>query len=343
MHGASPGVELVGDTSTAGLRCPGLHCPGLRYPGLRCLVLGGSGFLGSALTAALRRAGASVRGYARRVPSGRPGVAWVSAAFEDADALGAALAGQQVVFHLVGASLPAASNDDPARDLAANVLPTLRLLDLCRAAGVRKVVFASSGGTVYGVPRQVPTPESAPTEPITAYGMHKLTIEHYLGLYRRLHGLDYQVLRIANPYGRGQSPFRRQGVVAATLHRALSGQPVELWGAGEVTRDFIHVDDVARAFVAAACYAGEHRVMNVGSGQGRSLDQLFLDVARTLGRPQIEVVRRPGRRADVPVSVLDTTLIRRETGWRPRVAFADGLAGTADWIRTVLVDGTLVG
>ena len=213
------------------------------------------------------------------------------------------------------------------------MIPSILLLEQCRAARVRKVVFASSGGTVYGIPSVVPTPEGAGTAPISAYGINKLMIERYLELFRHLYGLDYHVLRIANPYGAGQSPFKRQGVVAAMLHRALSGFAIELWGTGEVTRDFIHVDDVSSAFMAAARYDGPHRTMNVGSGQGRSLKQLVADVRAVLRHPSLEVVRKGARAADVPVSILDTGLIRGETGWRPRVDWLDGLAGTAGWMR----------
>lgn len=302
--------------------------------GLRCLVLGAGGFLGQALTGALRDSASDVNGYGRgAAPGALAGVPWTTAMFEDAPALAKALRGQEVVFHLLGASLPHTSNRDPAADVASSVIPTLRLLDLCRVAGVRRVVFASSGGTVYGVPAQVPTPEDAPTLPISAYGINKLMIERYLHLYAHLHGLEHQVLRIANPYGPGQSPFRPQGVVGVMMHAALLGRPVEMWGTGEVTRDFIHVDDVSQAFIAAAAYQGPHRIMNVGSGQGRSLNAVARDVAAAAGRPGLAVVRTPARAADVPISVLDTALIRQETGWAPRMNWFAGLAGTAAWMR----------
>ena len=300
-------------------------------PGVRCLVLGAGGFLGGALCAALRAEGAVVHAYGRTLRDA-PGLR-TEAAFEDGAALAAALRGQEVVFHLASSSLPADSNRDPVGDVAGQVVPAIRLLERCRAAGVRKVVFASSGGTVYGIPAIVPTPEHAGTAPITAYGINKRMVEHYLELFRHLHGLDYHVLRVANPYGPGQSPFKPQGVVAAMLHRALSGLAIELWGTGEVTRDFIHVDDVSSAFIAAARYAGPHRVMNVGSGHGRSLNQVVSDVGAVLGGTRLEVVRKQGRAADVPVSVLDTALIRRATGWRPEVDWMVGLGRTAAWMR----------
>lgn len=304
--------------------------------GVRCLVLGAGGFLGRALCAALLARGARVHAFGRGSSVGAPvgRDTWTEAEFGDGPALTRALRGQEVVFHLLSSSLPDGSNRNPAADVAGQVITSIHLLDLCRAAGVRKVVFASSGGTVYGIPSAVPTPEDARTAPISAYGINKLMIERYLELYRHLHGLDYHVLRIANPYGPGQSPFKKQGVVAAMLHRALSGHAIELWGTGEVTRDFIHVDDVSAAFLAAARYDGPHRTMNVGSGQGRSLNQIIADVGHVLRQPALEVVRKGGRASDVPVSVLDTALIRRATGWQPGVDWLDGLEGTADWMRS---------
>lgn len=301
-----------------------------------CLVLGAGGFLGGALCSALQEHGAIVHAYGRSlpVPASNSRLICSEAAFEDEAALGAALRGQEVVFHLLSSSLPESSNRGPAADVMSQVIPSIRLLELCRDAGVRKVVFASSGGTVYGIPSILPTPEDASTIPISAYGINKLMIERFLELFRHLYGLDYHVLRIANPYGPGQSPFKKQGVVAAMLHRALSGSAIEVWGTGEVRRDFIHVSDVCSAFVAAARYDGPHRTMNVGSGHGRSLNQLIEDIRAVLGQQMVAAVRKGGRIADVPISVLDTTLIRRATGWQPQIGWLDGLAGTVAWMRT---------
>jgi UDP-glucose 4-epimerase len=304
--------------------------------GMRCLVLGAGGFLGQALSTTLCDRGAVVQGYGRMPDDEKARdnrVAWTNAPFSDISALARAVEDQEIVFHLLGSSIPESSNSDPAEDLSANVFSTIKLLDLCRAGRVRKVVFASSGGTVYGVPAVIPTPETAPTDPISAYGISKLAIEKYLALYHHLHGLDYHVLRIANPYGPGQSPFRKQGVVASILYRAMSGKSFEIWGTGDVTRDFIHVDDVSVAFVDALRYTGAHRVMNVGGGEGRTINQVVDDVQQVLGLQGVQVTRKSGRAADVPVSILDTSLIRSVTTWRPRVSWIDGLTETAAWIR----------
>jgi len=313
------------------------------YPklaGLRCAVLGAGGFLGGALAAALCDRGAVVRGYGRLAnPDARDErIAWSNAEFSDASSLASVLDGQQAVFHCIGSSLPATSNGDPAGALLDDVYGTLKLLDLCVASGVTKVVFASSGGTVYGVPPRVPTPESAPTNPISAYGINKLVVEKYLALYRRLHGLDYRVLRIANPYGPGQSPLRPQGVVASMVRAALTGAAVEIWGTGEVTRDFLYVDDVVDALLRSAEYDGPERIFNVGSGVGRTVNDLLAAVQDAFGGAPFAVVRKPARIADVPVSVLDATLARRALGWEPKTGLREGILQTAAWMRGALTD-----
>ena len=303
--------------------------------GRRCLVLGAGGFLGRGLVAALSRCGAEVSAFGP--PPASPdelsaGVEWTAGRLEQADLLREALSGQEFIFHLAGSALPAESNANPAAHFADAVTPTLKLLEACAREGVRKVLFASSGGTVYGIPAQVPIPETAPTNPITAYGIAKLTIEKCLELNRHLHGLDYHALRIANVYGAGQSPFRGQGVIAAMMNKALNGEQIEIWGDGSVIRDFIHVDDVAEAFAHCAIYDGKHRIMNVGSGEGRDLLSVRRDVMAAVGAPDLHPVYREGRAADVPANILDTRLIRTETRWAPRVTWRDGIEATARWL-----------
>jgi UDP-glucose 4-epimerase len=176
----------------------------------RALLLGGSGFLGSHLLEALLADGYDVRVFDRiRKPTGvgrPPGVEVCEGDFGNYSDLAAALEGREVVFHLIATTVPKTSNDDPAHDLETNLVATVRLLDIARRNKVKKIVFASSGGTIYGVPATVPIPEHHETRPICSYGIHKLAIEHYLHLYHRLHDLDYCVLRVSNAFGERQRP-----------------------------------------------------------------------------------------------------------------------------------------
>ena len=303
----------------------------MTVPGQRCLVLGAGGFIGTNLCLALRARGIAVTGFGRRcAPEALAGIAWVSGTLETGG-LDALVEGHSHVFDLIGAGLPNSSNDNPAQIVADGVPAKVRLLEACRRQQVRRFVFASSGGTVYGVTGAVPVREDAPTEPISAYGIGKLVVEKYLALYRHLYGFDSRTLRIANAYGPYQDARRGQGLVAALLERLLAGEPVEIWGSGSVVRDYIHIDDVVSAMLACLDHDGPGRVFNVGSGIGRSVAEVLDDAARITGRTP-RLLHREGRGADVPVNILDSGRLRHETGWRPGVAWEDGLRRTASWI-----------
>ncbi|WP_171034234.1 NAD-dependent epimerase/dehydratase family protein [Lichenicoccus roseus] len=301
----------------------------------RCLVLGAGGFIGTNLCLALRARGVPVTGFGR---SARPAVLddidWVRGSLDATPwdrRLERLVGGHAHVFDLIGAGLPNSSNDNPAQIVADAVPAKVRLLEACRVAGVRRYLFASSGGTVYGVTGTQPVAEDTPTEPISAYGIGKLVVEKYLSLYRHLYGLESRTLRIANAYGPFQESRNGQGLVAALLRRLLADQPVEIWGDGRIVRDYIHIDDVVDAMLACLVHEGPGRVFNVGSGTGRSVAEVIADAARVTGRSP-RLIRREPRGADVPVNILDSSRLMREAQWAPRTSWEAGLASTAEWI-----------
>lgn len=304
---------------------------------MKCLVLGGGGFMGSHLSKALLEQGHAVRIFERPnlrpvqvLPDGKD-LEWVEGDFLNEEDMIRAVAGCPIIFHLISTTLPKSSNDNPVYDVESNLVGTLYMLEAARKAGVRKVLFASSGGTVYGIPKEVPIKESHPTDPVCSYGIGKLAIEKYLHLYHALHGLDYCVLRIGNPYGEGQRATAAQGAVAVFLNKALHGEVIEIWGDGTVCRDFIYVGDVARAFLKAMSYSGEHGLFNIGAGEGRSLNDLIGAIESLVGRP---VARKylPGRSFDVPTNILDISRAKTFLGWRPETLFRDGLFKTFKWL-----------
>jgi UDP-glucose 4-epimerase len=303
---------------------------------MKCLVLGGGGFIGSHIVEELHAAGHDIRILERpRVPRFREfasRVEWVEGDFQSASVVQDAVDGIDAVFHLVSTTLPKSSNDDPIFDLESNVVATLRMLEFARDARVRKIIFISSGGTVYGTPASLPIPETHPTEPRVAYGIAKLAIEKYLALFQRLHGMDYTVLRVANPYGKRQRVETAQGAVAAFIDRVLRDQPIEIWGDGTITRDYVHVADVARAFLHALDYDGDVHIFNVASGRGRTLNELVALLEDVMGR-RIAVRYMPGRPFDVPSNVLAIDRARDVLGWMPQVDFEAGLRETFAWAR----------
>lgn len=298
----------------------------------RCLILGAGGFIGGNLAQSLVRSGSLVRAYGRRPQALAPPVDdWVEAEFHDRSAIDRALEGVTHVFHLLGGSNPAANNAAPLDELQGNVAPTLALFDACSAARVEKLVFISSGGTIYGPAAPVPTPEDAPTDPITAYGAGKLAVEKFLPVYHRHHGLDFSILRVANPFGPGQRPGRGQGFIAHAMRAALTGEAIDIWGDGSAVRDFVFIDDVVDAIVAAAGHRGPVRLFNIGSGRGRSLDAVIEDIGRVAGH-RLRVNRIASRPADVPVSVLDCRRAAEHLGWRPATDWEEALERTRAWL-----------
>ncbi len=301
------------------------------------LVLGGTGFIGSHLVDELAASGHFVRVLARpasahvaqRWPN--PRVELVIGDFNDRATIERAVRGCDVVFHLVSTTLPKSSNENPLFDLASNVGGTLQLLDAVRKHGVRKVVFASSGGTVYGRTKASPIHESHATDPTCSHGIGKLTIEKYLQLYKELHGLDYCALRIANPYGERQRTEKAQGAIGVLLERVLNGRPFDIWGDGSVVRDYIYVGDVVRALIAGAA-VGEtpSKVFNVGTGRGTSLNQLVDVVEHVTGR-RAQRIYSPARSFDISENVLDTSRATEELGWTASVSLEDGIRKTIEW------------
>lgn len=305
----------------------------------RLCVVGAAGFIGRNLVASLacHPTPQSVRAVVRRSTTeffaGLPQVDVQVAGLDDSDALVRAVADSDVVYHLASSSVPSTSNANPHRDIEVNLQGSLRLLDACRQAGVRRVVFISSGGTVYGQLQQSPVPEDHPTFPICSYGIVKLAIERYLHLYKVLHGLDYTILRVSNPYGPFQSTTGLQGAVQVFVSKLLRRESIEIWGDGSVVRDFLHVDDLVRALqLSAQMPEGMSGIYNVGSGHGTSLNELLEALTRVSGLSNTRVYR-PSRPYDVPRSVLDITKIGAELDWKPLVSLEDGLGRTVAWLR----------
>lgn len=176
-----------------------------------CIVLGGGGFLGVNLCRRLASSGYRIRAFGRscQFSGAIDHVEWYQGELSDAVALAEAVESNEIVFHLIHSTTPQSANYDIAEDLQQNVAASIRLFDVCRNLGVKRIVFVSSGGTIYGPAAQVPISETAPTEPITAYGVGKLAIEKYLALYEHLYGLDYRILRVANPFGPFQTPNKK--------------------------------------------------------------------------------------------------------------------------------------
>lgn len=301
------------------------------FTGQRVLILGGAGFIGQHLCRALLLSGAEVRCFDRGVPPadsvarnlGRE-AEWRLGDFSNPDDIAAALRDVDYVIHLISTTIPETSNRDLQADLSQNVYATLSLLEGIRASGVKKTLFASSGGTVYGIPKTIPIPESHDLNPICGYGIHKLAIEKYLHLYHYNFGMDYCALRLANPYGAAQISDRSQGAIGRFVYKAVRNEKIEVWGDGSVIRDYLCIDDIVEAFLISLTYGGVEKVFNVGSGQGHSLMDILALIETSLGR-SLRVDFLPPRHVDVPVNVLSVDRIAREMLWSAKIELSAGI------------------
>ena len=309
--------------------------------GLNVLVTGGAGFIGSHVADAHLRRGdrvtvldSLVHGRRENVPAG---AAFVEMDIRDPGAAELIRGGGfDVVSHHAAQMDVRVSVADPRFDASVNVDGLLNVLEGCREGGVKRVVYVSSGGVVYGEPEARPTPETAPKLPESPYGVTKLAGEQYLFYYHRVHGLEYAALRYSNVYGPRQDPHGEAGVVAIFSTRLLRGEPLTVFGAGTQTRDYVYVGDVVAANLRV-CDAEfppartlDARAFNVGTGEETSVLELARTLTEASGR-RVEVRHAEARPGEVQHSSLDASKLR-ELGWRPRTSLADGLGETFRWI-----------
>jgi len=308
----------------------------VKHQGL-CLITGGCGFIGTNLVEKLINEGYRVRVF--DMPSANRDnlttigseVDFFAGDFLNGAEVDRALEDAEFVFHLVGTTLPSSSNKNPVFDVQSNVVATIRLLEASVRHKVKRVLFASSGGTVYGEPEKIPITEDHPTNPLCSYGITKLAIEKYLRLFHQLHGLDYTILRIANPYGKYQNVTSEQGVIGVLLARVREGQAITIWGDGSVKRDYVYVGDVVDAFLAALKHTSPYRIFNIGTGVATSIMDLLTLLPHVTGiKPKVEY--SAGRPIDVSMNVLDSTRANRYLDWRAQTDCEAGLRKTWDWI-----------
>lgn len=292
----------------------------------RVVVTGGCGFIGSHVMRVVR--GEHIDAIALDQSQEFPDV--VRADIRDRDALETILLPGDIVIHLANSTNPTTSELDHIRDVEENLIGTLQLLKACVNKGVSKFVFASSGGTVYGIPSAIPIPETHETNPISAHGAMKLAAEKYVQVYGAQLGLRYLILRCANAYGPGQTGERGQGIIGRAIQTGLRDETLEIWGDGSVVRDFIYVEDLAAAFLLAVISDATGEVVNIGSGEGTSVNDIVNLVGRAMGRP-LRTAYTPSRGIDVPVSVLDIAKVRSLLNWKPSTTMEYGISLCCEW------------
>ena len=305
---------------------------------MRILVTGGAGFIGSHVVDRFVGLGHEVA-ILDNLSTGQREFVNPKARFYEADITDAAAVERcvaewkpVVVDHHAAQIDVRHSVDDPVFDARTNILGGLELLQACRRHGVRKFVYASTGGALYGEGRQLPATEAHPINPESPYGASKHALEHYLYLWKVLHGLDYTVLRYPNVFGPRQNPHGEAGVNAIFIGLMLHGTRPRIFGSGEAQRDYVYVEDVVEANVLAL-ERGSGEMVNIGTGIGTSVNQIFRELKSILGFAE-EPLYEAARPGEVQKIYLDASRAKQVLGWTPRTAFRAGLEKTGAWSRT---------
>lgn len=259
-------------------------------------------------------------------------VSFVESLFESETDFGKLLINQDVVYHLVSTTVPTTSNQYIAQEFNANVVVTAKMLDACVSCGVGKVVFISSGGTVYGKDNACPIKEDTATYPISSYGIQKVTIEKLLYLYNYLFGLDYRIIRLSNPYGPYQRPNGVLGAVTTFTYRALKDEEIIVYGDGSVVRDFIYIDDAIRGIINIAYGESKYHIFNLGCGYGTSINEVLKCIENVL-KKKLNVTYKEGRSVDVPVNFLDISRYEEAYEKLHPIGLEEGIMRTVEFMR----------
>jgi UDP-glucose 4-epimerase len=305
---------------------------------MRILVTGGAGFIGSHTVDALVATGAHEVAALDDLSSGKRERMNPAARLHHADLRNAAEVGlildrerPEVIFHLAAQMDVRRSVAHPVFDAEVNIIGFLNLIESARERGLRRVIFASTGGAIYGEQERFPCDESHPRRPVSPYGAAKLSAEAYLFYYRAQYGVEYVALRYANVYGPRQDPHGEAGVVAIFCGRLLDGKPCTIFGDGAQTRDYVYVGDVVRANIAAL-NANVSGAFNIGTGVETSVNQLYRELARAAGS-QAEPTYGPARPGEQSRSVISPARAAKELSWRPEVTLSEGLRRTFEFFR----------
>lgn len=307
---------------------------------MKILVLGGSGFIGSYLVEQLVSDGHSVRVFDRCLEKFHTPLAEVDyqiAQFGNALVRAKALEGIDTVYHLISTTVPSTSILNPIADIEDNLIPTIGFFEQMVKAGVKRIIYMSSGGAVYGNPEKVPISESHPLHPICPYGVTKIAVENYLLMYQKLYGLLPIILRPSNAYGPRQGHLGVQGVIATFLYNIIRDKPLEVWGNGSVIRDYLYVEDLVKLCIVAG-NSNHTGIFNVGSGRGYSISSVIKIISDIVGK-KIKVIYHSGRQFDVRNTELDITKVKKTFNWSAKVSLKDGIKKHWLWVSEMANQG----
>lgn len=296
----------------------------------RCIVFGGGGFIGSHLSEELIDKGYTVIIFdkinfsKKNISHFIDDVRIIEGDFNNEIDIKNSLDRIDYVYHLVSSTLPANSNENPIYDVETNLISSLRLFKECVDRKIKKIIFLSSGGTVYGIPKSIPISESDPANPICSYGIIKKTIEDYLFMFEKLYNMEYCVFRLSNPYGERQNPYAAQGIIPVFMNKVINDEEIVIWGDGNVIRDYIYIKDAVSVLAKSLSISTDEKIFNLSSGNGYSVNDI-IEILKKISRKKIKVNFVKGRDLDVPKNILDNNLAKSTFSWSPGTSLFDGM------------------
>lgn len=301
----------------------------------KVLILGGNGFIGSHIVDILRERKYSVRVFDKKPEQYRnefEDVEYIYASFDDTLALTEALSDIDIVIHSLSTSVPSSSLSSPIDDINGNLVNTIKFLEIMNRNSVKKILFLSSGGTVYGIPQNIPIPENHSTNPICSYGIVKLAIEKYLLMYEELYDFKTLIFRVSNPYGIRQGHIGVQGFISTALSKAILNEKINIYGDGNIVRDYLYVSDLAEICVNALSFKNIG-VFNIGSGKGYSLNEIIIIIENIL-KKKLDVNRLPARKYDIDKNILSISKLEEIFQWTPTTNIETGIQKQLEWLKS---------
>lgn len=303
----------------------------------KCLVLGAGGFIGKNLCKELAKTNRVIAFDIIRPLEleNINNIEIIVGNFVEKQDFSDVLHGVDKVFHFISTTLPSEDTSHIDREIIENVVPTVRLLESMVKCNVNEIIFASSGGTVYGEMEGNSNKVTDPLNPICSYGVQKKVIESYLEFYGLYYGINHKIVRISNPYGIGQNPNKPQGVIPIFIYRLFQGKPITIYGDGNNQRDYIYMDDLVRALVKVAEYKGEQHIFNIGSGNAHTLHEIIDIIIEKSVMDFPEITYIDIRKCDVSKTLLDISVTMKELGWSPQVSIRDGISYVLDYYKLI--------
>lgn len=302
---------------------------------MKYLVLGGNGFIGSYIVDEILQNGHEVGVLDRSQEKYRellPNVDYFFGGIDDAKLLEQALDKVDILIHSVSTTVPATSNNNIEFDITSNLINSVKIFKIAVEKGIKRIVYLSSGGAIYGNADVVPIPENHPTDPLSSYGIIKLAIEKYLQFFSHNYGIDYNIIRPSNPYGPRQNPFANQGVISVFLGKVVKGEAIEVWGDGSVAKDYIFIKDVATAIYNASVSDKTSEIFNIGSGTYHSLKEIISAIQKVTGLP-VEVNYTEGKKFDVQKVCLDISKAKESLDFSPATSVESGISETWEFVK----------